>query len=374
MILNTFFFFKIIFKVHVNNIIIYSNMINNKYKMNNLFFLNFPHFSKYNWCINTAIHMKFINQNFINTFSVDNIFYKNESVFDKINNILFFKKKSILFKKNSDYEYSILHRSNVSKEDFILDPDLHINNNVLSDEDEFLSFSFNKQNTLTEFNDHDENQKIFNYKTIDFKRKINLVYKQNRLLLRKILKVKFKRQNTFNKYVKNISKLKHLDFLYNFEHKLVSLLTKSSLFFNFKDCIWFLKKGCISVNGIVVYNTKKILKPLEIVNVSYNDYFFFYYRFMLDNCLNNLYKFNTKIWKINFQRFNSKKKLEENYPSWTYKYMYYRDDIPKNLEVDFISMTMVLLNYEFNKNYIDYYNIKFLNLYLNRLYNWKFII
>ena len=49
--------------------------------------------------------------------------------------------------------------------------------------------------------------------------------------------------------------------------------------------------------------------------------------------------------------------------------MYFRDDVPNFLEVDFISMTMVVLNYSIKVNTLDFYNTKFLNIYLNRLYN-----
>lgn len=49
--------------------------------------------------------------------------------------------------------------------------------------------------------------------------------------------------------------------------------------------------------------------------------------------------------------------------------MYFKEDIPKFIEVDYISMSLTILNYSVSKNYLDFYNIKFLNLYLNRLYN-----
>ena len=181
-------------------------------------------------------------------------------------------------------------------------------------------------------------------------------------------------------FFRHFSKLKNMDFLFNFEYRLINLLTRSLFFFNKNDCIWFLKNGYISVNGLVELNIKRLIKPLEIVNVAHNSYFFFYYRFMLDNCLSNLYKFNLKIWKINtkknikIEKPEKKKKLEQKYPSWINKYAYYKDDVPKFIEVDYISMSMVLLGHNFDKNYLDFYNIKFLNLYLNRLYNWKTVI
>jgi hypothetical protein len=377
MILNYFFFNNINFKTIKSNIIIYNLIINNKYKMNKSLFLNYPRASKYNWCTNYSIGMKFLNLNFLNVIHLDNFKIKKESSLERINNIIFFKKKSTIFKKNSDFEYTILHKCNRTRDEFNVNPKLHVlskTNIVKTIDYTYLNKNILKKNLEVKFNAYNKNSNTLGQKMIDFKRKINLVYNQNRILLRKFLKVKFKRQNTFNRYIKNLTKLSHVNFLYNFEYRLVNLLTRSSFFFNYNDCIWFLKNGLITLNGFPVSNPKKLLKPLEIVNIAYSNYYFFYYRYMLDNCISNLYKFNMKIWKINNRRVNKKSKVAENYPIWTYKYMYYKEDVPKFLEVDYISMTMVLLNYSFNKEYVDFYNIKFLNLYLNRLYNWKFII
>lgn len=294
-----------------------------------------------------------------------------------MNEIIYFKKKSSILKKNSDYEFNVLNYASKSRDNFYLNHSLNVLESFENENDfnktENIDFSFVETKKKNVHNNIKINY-FFNYKNLDFKRKINLVFQKNRNLLRKFLKVKFKRQNTFNRYIKNFIKLKNLDFLFNFEYKLINLLTRSLFFFNYKDCLWFLKNGYITINGVVEYNQKRLLKPFEIVNVVYNNYYFFYYRFMLDNCISNIYKFNLKIWKINNNRNNIKKKNEESYSEWLHKYIYYKNDIPKFIEVDFISMTMVLLKYTYNKNYMDYYNIKFLNLYLNRLYNWKTVI
>lgn len=359
---------------------IFNIIIFNKYKFFPKFLLNYPHLNRYNWTTNYSNFIKYINVNYIGIFFSENFFLKNLTIFDSLNDIIFFKKKSTMLKKNSDYEFNILNYSAKNKDSYYLNNDLHVLNKSTITTENSSGLYFDFLNLNNKFCDK-KLKNNFNLKSLDLNKKINLIFKKNRVLLRKFLKVKFKRENTFNRYIKNFIKLKNLDFLFNFEYRLTNLLCRSLFFFNYSDCFWFLKNGYITVNGVVEYNKKKLIKPFQIVNVVYSDYYFFYYRFMLDNCLSNLYKFNSKIWKINNSRnlLNknikvNKKKNVEKYSNWIYKYVYYKNDIPKFIEVDYISMTMVLLNYSFNKNFIDYYNIKFLNTYLNRLYNWKTII
>lgn len=377
LILNILFLKNWNILININNYKIYNSLINNKYKQNYYIFLNYPQMYKYNWCLNRSFFMKFINLNVLNVLNLENFNFKKPSESNQLNDIIFFKKKSSILKKSAEFEFTILNYINRSKEFFFVDHNIHVLENIENFDDKLNHCNTNFSNNFSDRLSSKKYNKAynFNYKTLDFKRKINQVFKQNRILLRKFLKVKFKRQNTFNRYIKNLTKMSNLSFLYNFEHRLVNLLTRSLFFFNYKDCIWFIKNGYVSVNGLVNFNIKRLLKPFEVVNIIHNDYYFFYYRYMINNCISNLYRFNTKIWKINYQRNNTKKnKNEEKYSNWIYKYIYYKEDIPKFLEVDYISMTVVLLNYAFNKNYIDYYNIKFLNLYLNRLYNWKAII
>lgn len=55
--------------------------------------------------------------------------------------------------------------------------------------------------------------------------------------------------------------------------------------------------------------------------------------------------------------------------NWLNNYKYLKRDIPLSLEIDYLSMTIVFLDYNINYHSINYYNIKFISLYLNRLYN-----
>jgi hypothetical protein len=62
------------------------------------------------------------------------------------------------------------------------------------------------------------------------------------------------------------------------------------------------------------------------------------------------------------------------HPNWLKRLGYFRQDIPNFLEVDFLTMTIIIIYkplyfYEFDKNVI-----KFVSAYQSRIYNWRYII
>lgn len=358
--------------IYKNNIANFFSLFNNKYKYFNIFFLNHPRILKYNWAKNKTNLIQYFNISFGNKFNF-RLPLKYDNTLIKINEIIFLKRKSGFLKKNPDYEFTILNRANANKNKLLFNrnfnkkPPKLKSKKLIIPKSSFKNISFNVKTLKSK-------KYNFSQKTMDFKKKFVLILKKNRNLLRSFLKIKPKRKFNFNKYIKNLSKSNYKGFLYFYEYNIVNILVRSNFFFNHKDCSWFLKNGYISLNGKVLISEKTVLKPLEIVNVSYSNYFYFYYRKNLNDCLNNLYRFNKKIWKINQKKKNYLVKNTEKYSNWIYRSIYIKNDIPVFIEVDYISMTLVMLNYTFNVNYVDYYNLKFLNLYLNRLYNWKFVI
>lgn len=370
MILDHFNFSVLSKIIRFNNTLNYTYLLNKKYKLYGYIFLITPNLYRYNWAKSKSNLIQYffitINMNFKNSFFINN----NNHVLSRVSSIVIFKKKSSFLKKNFDYEFTILNKISFNKDNF-----LKKNKNLIKINNKkkrkgsifFKNTNFKKNiNFNKKFN--------FNTKTVDFNRKFTVLLKKNRTVLRKFLKVKFKRQYVFNKFIRNLSKLNHKDFLLNFEFNISSMLMRSNFFFSVSDCIWFFNNGFISLNGYVTYDFKKTLKPLEVVNIVYNSYYYYIYRKNLNDCLNSSYKLNKKIWKINKQRYEGDSKRIETYPKWIYKYQYFKNDVPKFMEVDFISMSLVILNYDIKSNYFDFYNLKFLNLYTNRLYNWKYVV
>lgn len=368
------------FKINLYNVYLYNLFILNKYSYKNTFFLNYPVQHKYNW-INTK-------SNFYKTFNIDSEYYTNVEFFeflkitdltnfDKINhldNLINFKKNSGFFKRDNKFNSVVLNRlqglknnpynnTNFSDLNFI-----HNNIYVNNINKHFVSKYTYKRIEKINF----DNQ--FSSKNMDIKIKSFFIFKKNREILNKLLINKPIRQNKFNKIIKNFLKKTNLDILGNFEFKLVTLLIRSGFFVNFKDALFFIENGYITINNQIIINPNFLVNSNEILKVSFNKYYYLYYRKGLHNVINNIGRYNSYAWKVNKNKYNVNKQQSSHTPSWVLRFMYFRDDLPKFLEVDYLSMTLVILYKPYNFLEFDFYTSKFMSSYLSRLYNWKFII
>lgn len=362
------------------NYVLFSFFINNKYKFNKYYTLNYPFKYKYNWVFN--------KYNFTKCFYLDwdkqedlkfTQFYKlsYDFLYDKtdlINNVLHFKQKTGFLKKEFNFDSTVLFRLHPIKFDF--------NKQLFEfkEEDDFISEDevsknrlnncyFNNFLKINEDADFEKNNMI--YKTFDMHKKNHFLFFKNRNILRYFLKSKLNRQFKFNKFVKNLIKKPMFNFVYLFEYKLINILIKSQFFFNHRDANFFIKNNFVYVNGFVVNNPNYLIKPFDVLSLSFNKYYYFFYRKSLNDVSNTLNKISTKVWrsknraiKINYLNY---------YSNWIFNSMYFKEDVPKFLEVDYIAMTIFLLYLPINHHEFDYYNLKFLNCYLTRLYNWNYL-
>jgi len=366
-----YFNFNIFNFSKTNNLITFKNILNNKYQNRSFYLLTSGHNYKYNWLLQTSNFQKYFEVVEFESFNfnfIDFNFMGESSTEQNLLNIVEFKKKSSLFKKEFDYEFTILNRSALTKED-IFEP---FKENITNKEnigdspryiEDFENFFFK--------NDFYDTIKT---KSVDLKKKVKILFYNNRKLLRKILKIKANRQYKFNKITKRFNKTDSKSLLIGLECKLLNVLVRLNFFTNHSDCLFFIKNGFVSIDGFVMINPNYILKPHQIINLNLNKYFYFFYRSNLHDNINKLYKFNNKINKINIRRNLNTTTQPEYYHHWIKDCMYFNDDIPLNFEVDYLNMTITILYYSFDEYDLDYYNTKFINFYTNRLYNWKYII
>lgn len=321
---NNFIFFK--------NITIY-NLIINFYNIKNNFQLLFSNKFKYSWVESKNDFNKFYfninNYKFVDFFNFNNklIIFKK---FEKISYFVKIKKKFSIFKKINSLKKNFLSNNLFFKN--------NINNNI-----------FNKNKNI---------KNKINFKNFEFVEKKLFFYKNNRKILKYIFQNHNKIENYNNKLFKKISKLALKNFIKLFEFSLKNILQNSNFFLNSNDLNFFIKNKFVKLNGSVVYKSNLILKKNDFITINYNKYYFFFYK----NCINSL---SLNINKHNnFFKSNSNKiKNELNFIN---KLVILKNDVPNYLEVDYISMSLILLNTKISYNC---YNLKITNIFLKRLNN-----
>jgi len=260
--------------------------------------------------------------------------------FFKLKLLIFFKRKNILFSKSSDLKQIISKRTKFKYK--------------------IKKFKFFKTKNKYSFKN---NQIIDN--TFKF---LNVII-NNRKIIRNIFFNKFTRERKITKFLVNFSK-KNNNSINRFYNFLFIILIQSQFFFFINDINFFLKGGFIFVNNKIVCNRFFEVKINDCVKlVRYNTYY---------DYISRVHKFfKKKIAKMKYKGWLSYKLRQKNIytkywlPNFLDKFFFYKSDIPKYLQVDFFTLTIIYIYYEdniLNKNKF-FYNL--LSFYMIKLYNWK---
>ena len=156
------------------------------------------------------------------------------------------------------------------------------------------------------------------------------------------------------------------------EMRLSMILIRCKIVYLLEDAYDLIKNGYVFVNGIICYNVKYIVKLHDRIQFGLSKSFHLYHRELLNNALIKYKRLPAYV----YSRFSGKNKFEtvrrDVSARWPLKALWVKNDIPRYLEVDYITMTIFVLYYPlYLKDIFPYYylHIKFLSA---RCYNWRF--
>lgn len=123
---------------------------------------------------------------------------------------------------------------------------------------------------------------------------------------------------------------------------------------------FFVINNYIYLNNKLLRNADYNLKNNDIVSVIFNKYYYFLYKNYLNTFNFNFIKYN------NFLRRNKYGNFKNEF-FFLNKFLFFKNDIPSYIEVDYISMSVFLVyNNIFNYSSQE---LKILNIFLKRLNN-----
>lgn len=345
--------------------LIFFNLITNKYKKQIKFSLNFSYQFRYSWTNFENDLLRTFDVNYNDFYNLEfTQFYNNSylSISNKnviLNNILNFKKKSIFFKKTINKNLFLLNFLEVFKNE----------DNSFLDE-KLSSLGTNKNLFIHNLNNVNLNSKFskdIEYVNFDYRYKLNKYVNDNRKLILSFFKYNLKRKYKKNKFFSKLTKLPFNFFLYSFEFSLSNILLRSSFFFNGRDVLFFLKNNFFFLNGSVLKNFNYVFNINDVFLLSFNKYYFFYYKYTISNVYNK-----NKISNYVFKK-NQLNKLDVM-PLWLMNTFYVKEDLPNYLEVDFLTLSLKIIYKPIFYNEYNFMFFKLLNFYQKRLYNWKNVI
>lgn len=278
-------------------------------------------------------------------------FYKFKKLFFLLKNLLnsktiakIYKKKNLFFKKKN------LKSVLVSKR---------------------LSIVIRKRKKLRTFKRRRVDKGNFFFKKFFFKTLL-----KNRKFLKNFFFLNDKtRQKRITKFILNSKTYKSNDRNRCYEYSLLNVLLRSRLLSFDKDAIKLIKCGLVFLNGKVILDWKCNIRMGDCIQLSLSSVYFKYLKFSRKLLKKKLafYKFST--WKFFRQKYFKKKRhlkpKKRKFPKFLNLFALYKLNIPRSLEVDFLTLSVFLLKKEASFTQSSYYLNKSFSFKLFSLHNYK---
>lgn len=321
---------------------------------------------------NVFIWFYFINLNVLNFFSFFKKIYINTNyfIFYNIKNnkkvylyyYIMFKKQNSLLKKRFNYLHNlhpIFYKKNLKKKiniDNFKTKKIKLIKNLYTLK--FLLKNKNKSNTLNILNG---------------KKKLKKVILSNRALYNFLNNNTFKTSKKLTTYISKKSKLKNLNNLMSLEYSAFNVILNSNIIKSYTDLVVLCNSSSIFINRIALKNLNKELQSGDIVEFYLSKKIYNYIVYFKDLITKHITKVKNKLWyKLRLKDKNKLNYNENNLLNNVFRNnLLFKPFIPNYLEIDYYSLSIIIIIKSFNFNSYSLNIKKILVLYLFKLYNWK---
>ena len=153
----------------------------------------------------------------------------------------------------------------------------------------------------------------------------------------------------------------------------MNILLRSKLALTHQHAKELLFMECIYVNRKIVKNSFYIMKVGDSIQINFNFSYLMSYQYIYSNLAikQKRIKYCFQRWFHN--RYDFYKQHTKRFPAWLLNFFFFQFDVPLFLEVDFHALTLFILRKPIFFFEVNFYTFKYINVYLMRLYNWKYL-
>jgi len=200
------------------------------------------------------------------------------------------------------------------------------------------------------------------------------IWKNARNDLKLSYNLTFKYQSRLTKFLLYFNKfIIYKVFLQN-QFQLSNILLKSRLFPTKTYILIFLQNQWVFVNGIPSANPTLQLIVCDFIQLIVSIRYYIIYRWLLNWAIKQKLRLRVRIKRlVNTYFLPDDKNRSSHFPQWIYSSKNINNDVSKYLEVDFFSLSIIVIYEPFLFNEMDFYDIHELKINIVNLYNWKYI-
>ena len=212
---------------------------------------------------------------------------------------------------------------------------------------------------------------------IRFKPGYQRLWRQARSALQVTLGLNFQYQKRLTKYVTRYFNQLNRYLFSSSESSLDRIVLYSHLVPESKTLTLFFDSGFIFINGQIVLDIKRLISPNDIIQLIVSNWYYITFRWLQNWSLTRVKKLKRLIYRKGLaskhKLMKTRKKPSRYTPFWIYNMRYDGWDVKPYLEVDYLTLSVFLINDPFLMVYYSPDDLPDLRLSLYRMYNWKYI-
>ena len=213
-----------------------------------------------------------------------------------------------------------------------------------------------------------------NIKRVKFKPGYMNLWRESRTILKNTLSISFKYQHRLTKYLAKYNKFIKFKTFLILEMSLLNILIKTKFFPDESLCKLFLKNNLIYLNGYICFNETIQIFIGDFIQLIINIKYYILYKWFLNLSFKKKNRLKKVLKKKIYVSFDlEEKKKSQNLPNWIFFSKNSIDDVSKYIEVDYFTLSAIILYEPFLWSDISIYNLIYYRFGVINLYNWKYI-
>ncbi len=161
-----------------------------------------------------------------------------------------------------------------------------------------------------------------------------------------------------------------LSYLYKLEMALFSIILRSRIAYTIDEAFFLIQNGLVFINGIKCTDVYTIINCNDRIQLVLSKALHLYHRNELS--IANFFRKKIRSYVLSFKTRSRRFKWKIGKKSWPLKHIWFNYDIPRYLEVDYLTMTIFVLYLPLNIKEMFTYNFLLNKFLTSKCYNWRF--
>ena len=247
----------------------------------------------------------------------------------------------------------------------------HLDSPIFSSMTSFLTTNF------TCLIDHASDNDVLQRKENDpriprfkFKPGYSRIWRRARTGIKEYFQIKFQYQHRLTKYLPQFYKLSRISLIKSTELKLENLLLFTHLLPDLVTCQEFFNSNLVFLNGRTVFCGKVYTVRNDFIQILISIKYYILFKWFMNWEVLKKTRLNRLLY---LSRLTTKRTFRKTLPDWVLRKISYPYDVPKYIEVDYLTLSAFVLYEPYLSNDFTHMFQKFSRSPIYNVYNWKYL-